>query len=254
AAGGRSQVAHLAMAAVVAAVLLFATDAIAALPVAALSAIVFLIGIDLLHVSELRRVRTARSSEFWIALAAAGCVLVAGVEQAIVLAMVLSLIDHVRRGYRPHNSVVVRGPDGHRRLQPVHEGGEYEPGLVVYRFSHSMYYANAHVLSREVIALAKSAGQTLRWFVIDLDAVDDVDYSAGAALRSLKRTLGEQGVALKFARGSPEAHALLHRYGLLGPGEDGAVVFESLREMRRAFESQGEPRSADDQDGASAGA
>lgn len=251
AAGGRSQVAHLTMAAVVAGVLLFATGAIAALPVAALSAIVFLIGIDLLHVSELRRVRTERPSEFWIALAAAGWVLVAGVEQAIVLAMVLSLIDHVRRGYRPHNSVVVRGPDGHRRLQPVHGGGEYEPGLVVYRFSHSMYYANADVLSREVIALVKAAAPALRWFVIDLDAVDDVDYSAGAALRSLKHTLGEQGVALKFARGSPEVHALLHRYGLVGPGEDAGVVFGSLRELRRAFEAQHGPGNPAGEDAAS---
>jgi sulfate permease, SulP family len=237
AAGGHSQVAHLTMAAVVAGVLLFGTAAIAALPVAALSAIVFLIGIDLLHVGELRRVRLERPSEFWIAVAAAGCVLVAGVELAIVLAMLLSLIDHVRRGYRPHNSVVVRGPDGHRRLEPVHEGGEYEPGLVVYRFSHSMYYANADVLSREVTTLAKSAGPGLRWFVIDLDAVDDIDYSAGAVLRSLRRVLGQQDVALKFARGSPEVRALLHRYGLLGPGDDAAMAFGSLREMRRAFES-----------------
>lgn len=243
-AGGRSQVAHLTMAAIVAGVLLFGTAAIAALPVAALSAIVFLIGVDLLHVRELRRVRAERPSEFWIALAAAGCVLVAGVEQAIVLAMLLSLIDHVRRGYRPHNSVVVRGPDGHRRLRPVQEGGEYEPGLVVYRFSHSMYYANEDVLSREVLALAKSAGPSLRWLVIDLDAVDDVDYSAGAALRSLKRVLGQQGVALKFARGSPEVRALLHRYGLVGTGEEASTVFGSLREMRRAFEAQHRPQHA----------
>jgi sulfate permease, SulP family len=253
AAGGHSQVAHLTMAAVVAGVLLFATAAIAALPIAALSAIVFLIGIDLLHVAELRRVRSERPSEFWIALAAAGCVLVAGVELAIVLAMVLSLIDHVRRGYRPHNSVVVRGPDGHRRLEPVHEAGEYEPGLVVYRFSHSMYYANADVLSREVTTLSKSAAPGLRWFVIDLDAVDDIDYSAGATLRSLQRVLGEQGVALKFARGSPEVRALLHRYGLFGPGDDAAMGFASLREMRRAFEAASEVTASQSR-GAQAGA
>jgi hypothetical protein len=56
-------------------------------------------------------------------------------------------------------------------------------------------------------------------------------------LRSLQRVLGEQGVALKFARGSPEVRALLHRYGLFGPGDDAAMGFASLREMRRAFES-----------------
>lgn len=234
-AGGHSQVAHLAMAAIVAAVLLFATGPIAALPRSALSAIVFLIGLDLLHLRDLQRIRVERPSEFWIALVTAGCVLLAGVEQAIVLAMVMSLIDHVRRGYRPHNSVVVRGPDGHARLQPVAEGGEYAPGLLVYRFSHSMYYANAEVLSREVAALAAAAGPTLRWFVIDLDAVDDIDYSAGATLQSLGTQLVSQGAALKFVRGSTTVQLLLQRYGVVAPAHASSTWFASLRDLRHAY-------------------
>ena len=36
------------------------------------------------------------------------------------------------------------------------------PGLVVYRFTHSMYYANAEQLSQEVTELASSADPPLR--------------------------------------------------------------------------------------------
>ncbi len=237
AAGGRSQVAHLTMAAVVLVVLLFFTGPIGLLPTAALSGVVFLIGVELIHVHELRTILAARPSEFWVAAATGAAVVLAGVELAVAAAMTLSLIDHVRRGYRPLNSVIARGEDGHARLLPVAASEEYAPGLMVYRFSHSMYYANADVLSREVIALASAAEPPLRWFVLDMDSVDDVDFSAGATLASLRRTLAEGGTEMKFLRASKSIVESLRAYGLLtdhGPGDD---TFTSIRDMRHHFES-----------------
>ena len=49
-----------------------------------------------------------------------------------------------------------------------------------------MYYANAQQLSEE-IAFVNSAEPALRWFCIDVSAVDDVDYSAAETLRSIDR-------------------------------------------------------------------
>jgi high affinity sulfate transporter 1 len=235
-AGGRSQVAHLTMAAIVLVVLLFLTGPIAYLPHAALSAVVLLIGLDLVHSKELRGFYGARRSEFWVAVVTAVAVVAQGVERAILLAMLLSLIDHVRRGYRPHNSVILRGPDGHAEHVTVEEGGDYAPGLLVYRFGHSMYYANADILAREVSALCEAGAQPLRWLVIDLDAVDDVDFSAGATLVGLRASLAEKGVSLKFLRPSPELLDQLRRYGLCAHEEAGASVFASLREMRHRYE------------------
>ena len=236
-AGGRSQLSHLAMALVVMLVLLFATGPFAQLPRSALSAVVFLIGLELLHVRELRRVQAERPSEFWVALATAAAVVLFGVEQAIILAMILSLIDHVRRGYRPHNSIIVRGDDGHARLLPVEEGKQYAPGLLVYRFGHSMYYANAEVLALDVSALLAAPAQPVRWFVFDLGAVDDIDFSAGEALRSIEQSLAGRGVELKYLRASPPVEAQLRRYGLLGKPGEGAQKFTSIREMRHAYEA-----------------
>ena len=48
-----------------------------------------------------------RRDEFLIALATAAVVVGVGVEQGIVLAMVLSVLDHLRRHYNPHDRVVV---------------------------------------------------------------------------------------------------------------------------------------------------
>src|SRR5260370_35789738 len=55
----------------------------------------------------MRRVFEQRRSEFWLALVTALTVVFVGVEQGILLAIALSLVDHTRHGYRPKNAVLV---------------------------------------------------------------------------------------------------------------------------------------------------
>ena len=107
-AGGRTQLSLLVMAAIVLLVLLFLTAPLAYMPEAVLSAIVFLIGVDLIDLAGMRKVFAERRSEFWVALITASMVVGVGVEQGILLAIVLSLVDHTRHGYRPKNAVLVR--------------------------------------------------------------------------------------------------------------------------------------------------
>jgi len=74
------------------------------------------------------------------------------------------------------------------------------PGLMIYRFTHSMYYANSRQLSEEVTTLVSTAQPPLRWLCIDASAVPDVDYSAAQTLRSLFTLLEERGIRLVVAQ------------------------------------------------------
>ena len=141
-AGGHSQLAQITTTVIVLIVLLFLTGVLAYMPDAVLSAVVFLIGVNLIDVKGMRTIFAEAPSEFWVALITAVVVFV-GVEQGILLAMALSLLDHVRRGYRPKNTVVVANKAGGFHTLPVNQPAQFEPGLLVYRFSHSMYDANA---------------------------------------------------------------------------------------------------------------
>jgi len=161
---------------------------------------VFLIGVDLIDTEGMRKIYRERQSEFWVATITAVMVVVVGVEQGIILAIVLSLIDHTRRGYRPKNVVLVPAESGVFHAQPVATMAEAEPGLIIYRFTHSMYYANAQQLSAEITELANRAQPPLRWLCIDGSAVDDVDYSAAETLRSLYGILKEKGIRLVVAQ------------------------------------------------------
>ena len=198
-AGGRSQLSLLFTAAIVLLVLLFLTGPLAYMPEAVLSAVVFLIGIDLIDIQGMKKIYAQRRSEFWVALITTLMVVFVGVEQGIILAIVLSLIDHTRRGYRPKNVVIVPAESGQLRARPAATRAQALPGLLIYRFTHSMYYANAEQLSEEITDLVNHSEPPLRWLCLDASAVDDVDYTAAETLRSLFVLLKDKGIRLVVA-------------------------------------------------------
>ena len=97
----RTQVAQMTTALVVLVVLLFLTKPLQYLPNAVLSAVVFLIGLKLIDIANMKEIWRLQKDEFSVAVATAVVVVCIGVEQGIVLAIVLSLLLHVRRHYAP---------------------------------------------------------------------------------------------------------------------------------------------------------
>jgi high affinity sulfate transporter 1 len=213
-AGGRSQLAQLTTVMIVLAVLLFLTAPLSYMPIAVLAAIVFIIGVELIDVKQMRKIFAQRPSEFWIALLTAGTVVFVGVEEGIILAIVLSLLDHTRRGYRPSNVVLSEDQEGNRQTKPVTSRAQLHPGLIVYRFNHSMYYANCEQLRTEVRQLATGAQPPLSWFCLDFDAVDDVDFSAAETLREICELLKERGITLFYVEVQDTVRAELDHYGI----------------------------------------
>ena len=246
-AGGRSQLAQFAASFIALLVLLFFTRPLELLPEAALAAIILRIGADLVDIQGMRRIFSARPSEFWIALVTALTVVFVGVEQSIVLAVLLSLVDHTRQGYRPHNSVIVRDeahglmawpiglrPHGNGREAMRPASLQVEPGLLIYRFTHSVYYANTELLLNQVTELLASASPPLRWFCIDARAVDDIDFTGAAAVRTIQNLLTKAGVKLVFAHVSDDVRSTLAKYEIVGLLEKDAI-FDSLRTVVRAY-------------------
>ena len=236
-AGGRSQLAQLTTAVVVLIVLLLLTGPLTYLPDAALAAVVFLIAIELIDIKGMRRILACRRHEFAIALLTSAAVVVLGVEEGIVLAVVASMIDHLRHSYRPLSSVLVKSPAGHWQPAPVLPGARTEEGLVVYRFGTSLYYANASRLIDDVTALA-AQGSPLRWMVLDGAAIGDVDYTAAAVLTRVIEHLRKRHIHLAVSTVLGPVREQLDRYGIgaaLGPG----AYYDTPGEALEAFHAAG---------------
>jgi MFS superfamily sulfate permease-like transporter len=232
--GGRSQLAHLATAGVVALVLLFLTGPLQYLPRCVLGAIVFTIAVGLVDLRGLRDILRESPGEFQLALATAAVVVVIGVEQGILLAMVLSLFRHVRHSYRPHTAVLVEDGAGQWRPTAAVPGTLSGPGLVIFQFGADLFYANAGRFAEDVRGLVERAPTPVSWLVVDAGAITNVDYSAARVLRDLHEDLTRDGVVLVLVHAQSSLQADLDRHRLTDViGAD--HVFDSLHEALAAI-------------------
>src|SRR5262252_214569 len=198
--GGRSQVAHLTTATMVLIVLLFLTKPLGYLPNAVLAAIVFLIGVKLIDYRGMADIYRKSPREFALAAVTTVTVVGIGVEQGILLALVLSLLGHVRHSYKPHTALMLRDSTEHWQMDSVAPGKFAERGLIVYWFGADLFYANAGRFTEEARQLVTESPSQVHWLAVEAGAITDIDYSAGEAQKELHDDLATQGVVLAPSR------------------------------------------------------
>ncbi|HEY6996263.1 MAG TPA: SulP family inorganic anion transporter [Xanthobacteraceae bacterium] len=234
-AGARSQLAQLVFAGIVLLVLLVLTGPLQYLPRSVLAAIVFTIAVGMIDLTGLRDIRRESPGEFTLAVVTAAVVVTVGVEQGIVLAIALSLFRHVRHSYRPHTAVLAPDAAGRWTTMPATPGAETEPGLVIYRFGADLFYANDRCFTDDVRTLLEHAPTPVRWFIVDAEAITDVDYSAARSIRELLDDLAHKKVGMIFARVSPYLKSDMDRHGLtsaLGEGRIFTTLHEAVAAAR----------------------
>jgi high affinity sulfate transporter 1 len=233
---GHTQLANLTMSGIVLLVVLFFTTALADMPKAVLGGIVFLIGLELIDVAGLRRILVRRSSEFVIAAVTCVVVFAVGVEQGVLLAIVLSILEIIRRQYRPKNFVVGVSRSGQPTYQTAEAGVQSAPGLIVFRYDADIFYANASQFVDDVVGLVEHAPDPVRWVILDAGAIDDVDYSAGISLDGLLDYLEARHITFVLARADDSLVETLRRYGIRGRIPD-SHLFGNLLDAIEAFEA-----------------
>lgn len=235
-AGGQSQLAQVTTAVVVGLVLLFLTGPLQYLPTCVLGVLVFLVALRLIDWKGLRDIRVESPQEFALAVMTAAVVVLVGVEQGIVLAMVVSLLRIVQHSYHPHSGVLVANGGGLWKLAPIGPNVVTEPGLVLYRFGAALFYANAGRFVEEVSSVIRPLPTSVRWVVVDAEAMTHVDYSAARMVIALKKNLAQAGVELGFARLPWDLRSEFDRHHLTEAiGQ--AFIFDRVHDAIAAFKA-----------------
>ena len=196
------------------------------------------VAIRLVDLRGILEIQKESPGEFALAVFTAGVVVGIGVEQGILLAMIVSLLRIVRHSYRPHTGVLVKGEgDMWQPLPPV-PGTVTEPGLVLYRFGAALFYANAGRFSDEICDLVGPEPSPVRWLVVDAGAITHVDYTAARVVRELQKELDRKGVTLVFAHVRADLKPDLDRHHLtevIGPTR----IFDHLHPAMDAYHKLG---------------
>jgi high affinity sulfate transporter 1 len=214
-AGSKTQVTGLIGAGLVVVLLVALPGLVADLPQTALAAVVIAAALSLLDVPSLLRYARVRRSALLISTVATLGVVLLGVLQGIVIAIVLSILLFFRRNWWPHGSVLGLSPSlaSWHSVDAV-EDAQPMPGVIVFRWEAPLFFANAGLFRRAVRGLVAETPGT-RWVVLQCEAITDIDVTAADVLRQLDEELNAQGVHMGFAELRTRLHERALRYGLL---------------------------------------
>lgn len=235
--GNGSQAYSLVVAAVVVFVLTFLRGALTHFPTAALGAIVIYAAVSLIDVPAFRRLLAFRRMELAIAIAACAGVLALNILYGVLIAVGLSVADLLVRVARPHDAILGRVPG----LAGMHDVDDFPaartiPGLVVYRYDAPLFFANANDFRQRALAAADAGTGPLQWFILNVEANVEVDFTALEALDALRSEIVRRGAVFALVRVKQDLLARLEAFGLAAKiGAD--MIFPTLPTAVDAYQS-----------------
>jgi SulP family sulfate permease len=240
-AGVKSQMSSLIYAAMVVITIVALTPLFHNLPEATLGAIVIHAVWHLIDFSKLRRLYEIRFDDFAAASVALLGVLVLGILPGLVFAVLLSLLQLLRRIKTPSTAVLGRvpGKEVFRNIENF-PGGETYSGLLILRFDGLLFFANAPNFRESVKSLVAD-DPTVRMVLVDSESISDIDTTALDMLEKLHGELSKSNVDLRFSRMKTELRESLRKAGLEEAiGADHFYI--SVREGVDAYLAEYKPR------------
>jgi len=236
--GGKTQMVSLFAAALLVAFLFVLTPALKALPTVALAAILISAGIHLIEVREYKTFLKISRGAALVALVVALGVLLVGVIPGILIGVAMSFIYLLARLSRPTDAVLQEVP-GTGRFHDVGDDDAVQtvPGLIAYRFYAPLFFPNAEHFVRRIQGLINASPEPVKWVLVDVQAVTEIDVTGAEAMQRLDEDLAAQGISLKFARANRPLREALKRIGL-GEHLREERLFPSVHDAIEAFKRQ----------------
>lgn len=228
-AGSRTQLPSLVLAIVTFFLLLFGTGLLTSIPSPAIGAIVAVAVVPLLGIRKFVRMWGLDRFEFSIAAVCFATTIFVGSIAGIFVAFVLALVNVARRASNPAVDVLRTQQDGsgsHTRLTAANRTVT-APGLIILRPAAPLFFANADTVVRAAKDSIAAAETPVKHLVIDMEAVTDVDVTAGEALERLRTWLVDNDITLGFSRLRDAITARLRTLNVL---DESDRVFSTNRE------------------------
>jgi high affinity sulfate transporter 1 len=203
-AGARTPLALVFASVTLGLVLLFLTGLLRNLPNAVLAAVVLVAVLGLIDVRELRHLFRVSRLDFTAAVMALAGVLLLGILDGVIFAVVASLVMLLQRTSTPHVAFLGRIP-GTDRFSDLarHPDNEPIPGVLAFRVEATLLYFNVEHVLRDVLQRVRDTPPGLRLVICDLSNSPYVDLAGARMLAHLHDELQALNIELLVV----EAHA-----------------------------------------------
>jgi high affinity sulfate transporter 1 len=195
--------------------LIYLTWLLSNLPSVVLAAIVLVAVKGLIDIGELRHLWRVSRFEFSVSMVAFAGVLLLGILNGVMVAVVVSILLIIRRAAYPHVAFLGRIP-GTRSYSDIerHPDNEAVPGALVFRVEASLLYFNVEHVRDAVWQKIRSTTGALKLVVCDLSASPVVDLAGARMLATLHATLEAMGIRLRLVAAHAAVRDILRAEGL----------------------------------------
>jgi SulP family sulfate permease len=211
-AGAKTQVAEMVTVGVAVSTLMFLAPLVGLMPEATLGGLVLVAAVGLVNLGEFRDMAQVRRTELIWALLALGGVVVLGILEGILVAVLISILTLIAQADRPPVYAMGRksGSDVYRPLGD-HPDDETFAGLLITRTEGRLYFANVAEVIDRLWSLIHQVSPQPQVVILDCDAIPDIEYTAFKSLTEFEQQLQNAGIVLWLATLNPEVLPLVRR-------------------------------------------
>ena len=212
--------------------LLCGTGFIGYLPVPILTAIVISALLGATEFELAVRLFKVSRTECFIFFGAFFGVLMLGTINGVLIGIILSFSEMIIRTAKPARCFLGIQP-GHRHFRDLKEGSQIHAlqGIIIYRFSSNLFFANIQVLKREIEDNIK---EDTRAVILDASGIGSIDITAADQLGMLYHSLKDRGIRFYMTEHIAEVNEQLRKLGLGYLIEEGSVrrtIHIALKDM-----------------------
>lgn len=230
--GAKSQLACIFAAFVVICILVFAPGSLALLPNATLAAVLIAVAYKIMNTQAMVQIYKFSTLEFSLAVFTALAVAFIGVQQGMLLAVLIAIIDRTYLSARPEAFVMGRSKDG--VWSPATKSSKQIPGVLAFLLNGPLWFANANWFSGELKQAYQNSEIKPKIVVIDAAGLDNIDYTAAQVLEKLALEAKSLGINFSIAGAFGDALESINKIGLIDLCSQ-KTNFENVEEAVKAL-------------------
>lgn len=220
--GAKTGMASIISAGLIVLTLLFLTPLFYFLPKAILASVIMVAVFGLIDYKEAIRLWKDYRPDFWMLAVTFVGTLTLGIEEGVLIGVILSLAMMIFQTARPHYAILGKIPDKPHYKNTVRFNNlEVRKEVLIIRFDARLYYANIEFFLSEIKQNIEKKGTDLKLFILDAGSLNGIDSSGVHALEEVAEYCETRGVIFNIVSLKGPVRDILYRCGLYEKlGED----------------------------------
>lgn len=207
----KTQVSQLFGAVSIGVVLLLLSPVLQFLPVALLAVIIIIAVTPLFNYKELKSIWHAWRSEALLAVVTMVGVATLGIYQGLLLAVLLAVLNMLRKSAFPNDAILGVANDGAVRDMSRPPKTQEIPGLKMYRFDAPLYFGNANYFRHRVMQIVDESKEPIHWFLWDAETITALDATSGQMLLDVIDELRSRHIVFAVARMKGSVRSVVYK-------------------------------------------